>query len=70
MQSLLNNSLKSYSKSLLTKTVGSSLLSTPAVSQIKKLSTLGQGKTTSLNVKRAYESKANYGKPDSSEKVN
>lgn len=67
MQSLLNSSLKSYSKSLLTKTIGSSLLSTPAVSQIKKLSTLGQ-KTSSLNVKRAYESKANYGKPDSSEK--
>ena len=66
MQSLL----KSYSKSLLTnvaKTSGSSLFATQSISQIKRLSTLN--KTNTLNLKRNYESKVNYGKPDSSEKV-
>jgi len=65
MQSLL----KSYSKSLLTnvaKTSGSSLFATQSISQIKRLSTLN--KTNTLNLKRNYESKVNYGKPDSSEK--
>lgn len=71
MQSLFNNSLKTYSKSLLTniaRTTGSTLVGSQSISQLKKLSTLNNGKTNNLNLKRNYESKANYGKPDSSEK--
>jgi len=71
MQSLFNNSLKSYSKSLLTnvaKTTGSSLFASQSITQLKRLSTLNK-KTNTLSLKRDYESKANYGKPDSSEKV-
>jgi len=70
MQSLFNSSLKTYSKSLLAnavKTTGSSLFASQSITQLKKLSTLN-GKTNSLNLKRSYELKANYGKPDTSEK--
>jgi len=70
MQSLFNNSLKSYSKSLLTnvaKTTGSSLFASQSITQLKRLSTLNK-KTNALSLKRGYESKANYGKPDTSEK--
>lgn len=70
MQSLFNNSLKSCSKSLLTnvaKTAGSSIIASQSITQLKKLSTLN-GKTNTLSLKRGYESKANYGKPDTSEK--